>query len=251
MTAVAQLPTNLNANPRLSRWLRFDAAGFVVLSPGKIEIGQGIITALAQIAADELDVDLARVRMIPATPAASPNEGVTAGARRLALYQRALRSRAGPRNLSGCRRAAPRRRRRESWGAGRHHRRPRQLANQLLGAGRRRPSCARCQSWGDAQDTRFAAGRWYASGTARPTRQGVRPAALRARSRVARPAARPRAEAGIAGGQADLARRIGCTRDCRYHRRSSRRSMPTRRSRSTSRRATTPASGRKCRVRRP
>jgi len=79
MTAVAQLPTNLNANPRLSRWLRFDAAGFVVLSPGKIEIGQGIITALAQIAADELDVDLARVRMIPATTAASPNEGVTSG----------------------------------------------------------------------------------------------------------------------------------------------------------------------------
>jgi len=79
MTATAQLPTNLNANPRLSRWLRFDAAGFVVLSPGKIEIGQGIITALAQIAADELDVDLARVRMIPATTAASPNEGVTSG----------------------------------------------------------------------------------------------------------------------------------------------------------------------------
>ena len=27
MTAIAQLPTNLNANPRLSRWLRFDAGG--------------------------------------------------------------------------------------------------------------------------------------------------------------------------------------------------------------------------------
>ena len=33
--------------------------GQVTLSPGKVEIGQGIVTALAQIAADELDVDIA------------------------------------------------------------------------------------------------------------------------------------------------------------------------------------------------
>ena len=64
MTAgVASLPTNLGANPRLSRWLRFDAQGFVEVSPGKIEIGQGIVTALAQIAADELDIDISRVRI--------------------------------------------------------------------------------------------------------------------------------------------------------------------------------------------
>ena len=74
-----ELPANLKANPRLSRWLRFDAAGFIELSPGKVEIGQGILTALAQIAADELDVDLARIRMIPVTTAASPNEGTTSG----------------------------------------------------------------------------------------------------------------------------------------------------------------------------
>src|SRR5262249_3199464 len=79
MTATAQLPTNLKANPRLARWLRFDAGGFVELSPGKVEIGQGIITALAQIAADELDIGLDRIRMIPATTAGIPNEGVTSG----------------------------------------------------------------------------------------------------------------------------------------------------------------------------
>jgi nicotinate dehydrogenase subunit B len=44
-----------------------------------VEIGQGILTAIAQIVADELDVDLARVRMVPATTAGSPNEGVTSG----------------------------------------------------------------------------------------------------------------------------------------------------------------------------
>ena len=80
MTAAAQqLPTNLKANPRLARWLRFDAAGFVELSPGKIEIGQGIVTALAQIAADELDIGLDRIRMMPVTTAGSPNEGTTSG----------------------------------------------------------------------------------------------------------------------------------------------------------------------------
>ena len=35
------LPINLKSNPRLSRWLRFDREGFVELSPGKVELGQG------------------------------------------------------------------------------------------------------------------------------------------------------------------------------------------------------------------
>src|SRR5690242_5019755 len=87
----AQLPTNLAANPRLSRWLRLDAGGFVELSPGKIEIGQGIVTALAQIAADELDVDIARVRMHRASTAASPNEGVTSGSLSMQQSGRAIR----------------------------------------------------------------------------------------------------------------------------------------------------------------
>ena len=75
----AELPTSLKGNPRLSQWLRFRGDGTIELSPGKVEIGQGIITALAQIAADELDIDIARVRVRAATTAASPNEGVTSG----------------------------------------------------------------------------------------------------------------------------------------------------------------------------
>jgi len=70
------LPVSLAANPQLSSWLKFSSTGQVAISPGKVEIGQGIVTALAQIAADELDVDLSRVQMIRASTAASPNEAL-------------------------------------------------------------------------------------------------------------------------------------------------------------------------------
>ncbi len=73
------LPGSLRAEPRLSRWLRFGADGSVTLTPGKVEIGQGILTALAQIAADELDVALHRIRVAAASTPGSPNEGVTSG----------------------------------------------------------------------------------------------------------------------------------------------------------------------------
>ena len=63
----------------------------MTVSPGKVEIGQGIVTALAQIAADELDVDLSRMRMVRASTAASPNEGVTSGSLSVQQSGRALR----------------------------------------------------------------------------------------------------------------------------------------------------------------
>jgi CO/xanthine dehydrogenase Mo-binding subunit len=85
------LPFSLAANPRLSSWIKFAVDGQVTVSPGKVEIGQGIVTALAQIAADELDVDIGRVRMVRATTAASPNEGVTSGSLSIQHSGRALR----------------------------------------------------------------------------------------------------------------------------------------------------------------
>ncbi|UCF52059.1 MAG: molybdopterin-dependent oxidoreductase, partial [Bradyrhizobium sp.] len=87
----SQLPVSLAANPRLSSWVRFTDEGRVAISPGKVEIGQGIVTALAQIAADELDVDISRVQMIRASTASSPNEGVTSGSLSVQQSGRALR----------------------------------------------------------------------------------------------------------------------------------------------------------------
>ena len=63
----------------------------MTVSPGKVEIGQGIVTALAQIAADELDVDIARVQMVRASTAGSPNEGVTSGSLSVQQSGRAIR----------------------------------------------------------------------------------------------------------------------------------------------------------------
>src|SRR5689334_1910282 len=92
MTSPApKLPVSLAANPRLSSWVRFTGDGRVAISPGKVEIGQGIVTALAQIAADELDVDIGRIEMIRASTAASPNEGVTSGSLSIQQSGRALR----------------------------------------------------------------------------------------------------------------------------------------------------------------
>ena len=73
------LPGSLNANRRLSQWLTIQSDGTVQVRTGKVELGQGILTALAQIVALELDVHVARIRMVAASTAAGPNEGVTAG----------------------------------------------------------------------------------------------------------------------------------------------------------------------------
>ena len=70
---------SLEKNPRLSQWLRIHRDGTISIFSGKVELGQGILTALAQIAAEEFDVDPARIRMVAADTARSPDEGVTSG----------------------------------------------------------------------------------------------------------------------------------------------------------------------------
>ncbi len=78
-SSVSPLPADLAANPVLARWLDFSRDGEVTVRIGKVEYGQGIWTALAQVAAEELQVALARVRVASVSTSTSPDEGITAG----------------------------------------------------------------------------------------------------------------------------------------------------------------------------
>ena len=74
-----KLPGSLANNPMLDAWLRINADGSATIFTGKVELGQGISTALAQIAAEELDLPLARIAMIAGDTAQTPDEGYTSG----------------------------------------------------------------------------------------------------------------------------------------------------------------------------
>jgi nicotinate dehydrogenase subunit B len=87
----AHLPGSLEKNRMLDAWLRINADGTATIYPGKVELGQGITTALAQIVAEELDLPLARVNMIPADTAQSPDEGITSGSQSIEYGGVALR----------------------------------------------------------------------------------------------------------------------------------------------------------------
>ena len=81
MSTPAKLPGSLAVNRRLDQWLRFNPDRSVTVYTGKVEIGQGVITAMAQIAAEELDVALTRVRVVSGDTVLTPDEGHTSGSR--------------------------------------------------------------------------------------------------------------------------------------------------------------------------
>jgi nicotinate dehydrogenase subunit B len=71
------LPTSLVENPRLDRWIRFQPDRTVRIATGKVEIGQGVVTAIGQIAADELDVPFERIAVLSGDTAEGPDEMYT------------------------------------------------------------------------------------------------------------------------------------------------------------------------------
>jgi CO/xanthine dehydrogenase Mo-binding subunit len=85
------LPQSLKTNPQLERWVRFNADRTVTVFSGKVELGQGIVTAIAQIAAEELDVSLARLAIVPGDTRCSPDEWYTAGSQSIEVGGAAMR----------------------------------------------------------------------------------------------------------------------------------------------------------------
>ena len=78
-----RLPGSLHVNRRLDQWLRWQGRsaedGRLLVFSGKVDIGQGLSTALAQIVAEELQLALWQVQMQPARTGVSPDEAVTSG----------------------------------------------------------------------------------------------------------------------------------------------------------------------------
>jgi nicotinate dehydrogenase subunit B len=78
-----ELPGSLKKTPFLDSWIRVDADNSVTVFTGKAELGQGIKTALLQVAAEELDVAFARLKLVTADTSLTANEGYTAGSNSL------------------------------------------------------------------------------------------------------------------------------------------------------------------------
>ena len=68
------LPASLVDNPRLDRWIHFQPDRTVRIATGKVEMGQGVVTAIGQIAAEELDLPLDRVVVLSGDTTNGPDE---------------------------------------------------------------------------------------------------------------------------------------------------------------------------------
>jgi nicotinate dehydrogenase subunit B len=77
--AAPKPPGSLATAPYLDSWIRIDADGSITVFTGKAELGQGFKTAFQQIAAEELDVPFASLKVVTADTGLTANEGYTSG----------------------------------------------------------------------------------------------------------------------------------------------------------------------------
>ncbi len=76
----------------LDDWLEINPDGTVTAFSGKVELGTGVRTALAQIVAEEMDLPLERVQMVMGDTDRTPDEGYTAGSMTISSSGSALRN---------------------------------------------------------------------------------------------------------------------------------------------------------------
>ncbi len=91
--AQAAAPVIVGPHPSaLDTWVRIAADGMVTVNSGKMDCGQGLDLAYAQIVADELDVALDRVQVTLGDTRLSPNQGGGSGSTGLRMGARPLRN---------------------------------------------------------------------------------------------------------------------------------------------------------------
>jgi nicotinate dehydrogenase subunit B len=86
------LPGSLEDARFLDSWIRIDAEGGITVFTGKAELGQGIRTALIQVAAEELGVEPTDIELLTADTGQTPNEGYTAGSQSMPNSGTAVRN---------------------------------------------------------------------------------------------------------------------------------------------------------------
>jgi nicotinate dehydrogenase subunit B len=86
----AIIPSILEQNLQLDAWIRFNINETITVFTGKVEIGQGLRTALAQIVAEELDVNVSCIHVQMADTMQTVDEGTTAGSRSIETTGTAL-----------------------------------------------------------------------------------------------------------------------------------------------------------------
>ncbi|MBD2716128.1 xanthine dehydrogenase family protein molybdopterin-binding subunit [Microvirga sp. STR05] len=86
-----ELPGSLQDNPRINAWLEILPNGRARVLTGKIEIGQGIRTAVAQVAAEELNLPVEAVEVTIAETGRTPDERYTAGSASIEQSAMAIR----------------------------------------------------------------------------------------------------------------------------------------------------------------
>ncbi len=70
---------SLKETPLLDAWIRVAPDGHVTVFTGKAELGQGLKTALLQVAAEQLDMNPEWIALVTADTARTADEGFTAG----------------------------------------------------------------------------------------------------------------------------------------------------------------------------
>jgi len=85
------LPLSIQNNRGMDRWIRFQPDRTVRLAVGKVEIGQGILIALSQIAAEELDVAVERIDILSGDTQDAPDEGSTSSSQSIEMSGRSVR----------------------------------------------------------------------------------------------------------------------------------------------------------------
>jgi nicotinate dehydrogenase subunit B len=84
-------PAHLNRHPRLGEWIEI-SQGSIAVRTGKVELGQGIGSAMALIAAEEMWVAPETIKVLPVSTDRSPNEDYTSGSFSVSQGGQAIRA---------------------------------------------------------------------------------------------------------------------------------------------------------------